>query len=81
MLGRLSFGQIYGSSSASDNLTSVVRGHFHEGNDDHYVCLDGGASKEQSAEYDNVHFMHFLCDTLQPVAGLSLKFQQDQLTT
>ena len=24
-----------GSSSVSDSLTSVVLGHFHEGNDDH----------------------------------------------
>ena len=24
-----------GSSSVSDNLTSIMSGHFHEGNDDH----------------------------------------------
>ena len=54
MLGRLSFGQIYGSTSVSDNLTSVARRHFHESNDDHYVCLDGGASKEQSAVFESV---------------------------
>ena len=29
-----------GSSSVSDSLCSVVLGHFHEGNGDHYVCLD-----------------------------------------
>ena len=29
-----------GSSSVSDRLCSVVLGHFHEGNGDHYVCLD-----------------------------------------
>ncbi len=31
-------------------------------------------------EYDNVQFMHFLCDALEPIARLSLKFQEDQLT-
>ena len=30
--------------------------------------------------FENVQFMHFLCDVLQPLAHLILAFQTDQLT-
>ena len=31
-------------------------------------------------DFENVQFLHFLCDVLEPLTHLSLAFQADQLT-
>ena len=49
----------------------------------HYFKLISARAKNilrYLKEYENVQFMHFLCDALEPVSRLSLKFQEDQLT-